>query len=125
MPLLKESLERERENKPIRTAVARLADASGVVGFATTDRDPIWGFAGVCIVDVYCHADFWHCGEGLLDKIEWPSARRYVAYCDIGWTAKEDVLRAAGFVQETTLKQWVPVDRAGTGFADVNIWVKG
>jgi len=122
VPLLKDELERRAKDEPVRTAAARLTESSGVVGVASTERDPVW--PGICVVDVFCHPEFWNCGEKLLNTIAWPDAHRYVAYCDVGWQAKEEVLSKAGFVQEATLKQWVPVDREVNDFVDVNLWVK-
>ena len=122
IPLLKDELERLEEGKAIRTSVAHVKETSSVVGVATIDRDPVW--PGTCVVDVFCHPEFWTHAGALLDQITWPDAHRYVAYCDVGWQEKETALGEAGFEREATLKHWVSVDRAATDFVDVNLWVK-
>ena len=122
IPVLRDELERQADDKSTRTVVARVSGRSSVVGFATTDRDPLW--PGTCVVDVFCHPNFWAHGSDLLNAMTWPNAHRYVAYCDAGWQEKESVLHEAGFQQAATLKHWVPVDRAATDWVDVNMWVK-
>lgn len=121
--LFRDELDRRANDKPTRTVIARINGRSTVVGFATTDRDPLW--PGTCMVDVFCHPNFWAHGIELLNEMSWPDARRYVAYCDAGWQEKEDVLRKAGFQQAAKFERWMPVDRAVTDWVDVNMWVKG
>ena len=120
IPLLKDELERLEEGKSVRTSVARVKETGAVVGMATTDRDPVW--PGTCIVDVFCHDDFWAHGDALLNTISWPGADRYVAYCDVGWREKEVVLETAGFEREAVLKRWISV--GGQEAVDVTLWVK-
>ncbi|MBT4138522.1 MAG: hypothetical protein HOE48_11440, partial [Candidatus Latescibacteria bacterium] len=93
-----------------------------VVGYAATNRDPLW--PNTCVVDLFCLPNFWDHTNDLLRTIHWPTADRYVSYCDEGWTEKEEALRAEGFQICATLPQWVTKGYDHTEKADINLWVK-
>ncbi|MFT5366237.1 MAG: GNAT superfamily N-acetyltransferase [Candidatus Latescibacterota bacterium] len=122
IPLLRSELERQAENQPPRTAILTQQETEAVVGYATTDRDPTW--PNTCVVDLFCLPNFWNQSPDLLHFINWPTADRYVSYCDAGWKEKEDALSNAGFQMCTTLPQWLNKSRTNTEKADVNVWVK-
>lgn len=121
MTMMREALDHEKGEKSARAAVLRIADRPAVAGLALWGMDATW--PNTCVVDVFCHPDFWNGGAALLSALDLPDADRYVAYCDVGWTAKEHVLATAGFKQVARLPNWVAQDRARTGCADVGMWV--
>ena len=104
----------------VQTAVLKQQETEAVLGVATWGLDAVW--PGQCLVDIYCHPEYWSWGDDLLAAIVLPKMHRYVAYCDVGFAAKEAVLEGAGFERVATLAGWVPVDRAETAFADVGVW---
>ena len=120
--LLRDELERITEDKPVRTAVLKQQGTEAVVGLATYDRDAVW--PGTCMVDVYCHPNFWGQAGNLLARIDLPKMHRYVVYCDVGFEEKEQVLAEAGYQRIATLGEWVPVGRAVSRFVDVGVWEK-
>ncbi len=122
MGLLREELDRVKEGNGTRTAILRLKDRPTVVGLAHWGMDAFWPHT--CVVDVFCHPDFWQNGATLLASLDLPGADRYVAYCDMGWAKKENALQAAGFERAARLDRWITKDRTKTGFVDVGVWVK-
>ena len=81
---------------------------------------PLWPDA--CLVDLYCHPDFWEEGAALLQALELPESHACLAYCDVGLQPKATVLTAAGFRCGATLNQRVAADRVQTGWVDVEVW---
>ena len=123
LPLLRDELEREMENRPVRTAVLVQPESGGMVGLATWGRDSLW--PGTCLVDVYCHPGFWGRAGDLLGAIALPAeSDRYVAYCDTTFAAKETVLEGAGFRKTAVHESRVAADREKTRFVDVGVWEK-
>lgn len=122
IPLLRNELERQADDQPPRTAILTQTETEAVVGYASTDRDPTW--PNTCVVDLFCLPHFWSQASDLLNFMHWPTADRYVAYCDAGWTEKENILSTAGFQICATLPNWLNKDRTQTKKIDVNIWVK-
>ncbi|MCZ6633582.1 MAG: hypothetical protein O7G87_09270 [bacterium] len=122
IPLLRDELERVEQDQGVRTAVLKQQETEAVVGIATYDRDAVW--PGTCLVDVYCHPNFWGQAGNLLSRIDLPEMHRYVVYCDAGFEAKEQVLTEAGYQRVATLEEWVPADRAVSRFVDVGVWEK-
>jgi GNAT superfamily N-acetyltransferase len=122
IPLLRNELERKAENLPPRTAMLIQQKTEAVVGYATTDRDPIW--PNTCIVDVFCLPNFWSQAPALLNVIHWPNADRYIAYCDVGWKEKEEALQNAGFQICATLPKWLAKGHTSNEQIDVNMWLK-
>lgn len=91
-----------------------------VVGLATWDWDPLW--PSTCVVEVYCHPDFWEEGGDLLAALPLPEAERYVAYSDTGCLEKGEVLHEAGFRPVGRHARRVALDRARTRLVDVSVW---
>jgi GNAT superfamily N-acetyltransferase len=120
--LLRSELEREAENQSPRTAILVQQETEAVLGYATTDRDPIW--PNTCVVDLFCLPNAWHRGNDLLNFINWPGADRYVSYCDAGWKAREDILDSAGFRPCATLPKWLAKNRTESEKIDINVWLK-
>jgi hypothetical protein len=122
IPLLRDELERIAGDKPVRTAVLKQQETEAVVGLATYSWDAVW--PGTCVVDVYCHPNFWGQAGDLLAHIDFPKMHRYVVYCDAGFEEKEQVLTKAGYQRVATLGEWAPADRAVSRFVDVGVWEK-
>lgn len=114
LPLLREA---DEGATPPRGMVLQNRATKAVVGLAAWGWHPIW--PETCLLDVYCHPNYWEQAGALLAALELPAARRYVAYGDAACPAKHHLLRAAGFEQTNTLSQWVSADAARSSFVDV------
>lgn len=114
-----EELRRER-GESLRARVLCLASTEAVVGLAMWDWDPLW--PSTCVVEVYCHPDFWEEGGALLAALPLPEAERYTAYSDTDGLEKGEVLRAAGFRPVGRHVRRVALDRARTRLVDVSVW---
>lgn len=121
IPLLRTERDRQTESLPPKTAILTQQETEAVVGFATTSPDPIW--PNTYLVDLFCLPTFWNQAHTLLNFMHWPKANRYVAYCDTGWKAKEDILDAAGFQKTTTLSHWL-TQNTTKKMTDITRWVK-
>jgi GNAT superfamily N-acetyltransferase len=120
LPLIRETLERREEGKPSRMMVLRHEESSAVTGVAMHSRDRLWPHT--CVVDLYCHPQFWDHGRSLLHSLSLPEADRYIAYCDLDFSEKEEILSSAGFVKNSVHEQRVAVNRAKTEYVDVGVW---
>jgi len=107
-------------NRPPRVKTLCSRETTAVVGLAAWDWHPLW--EDVCLVDVFCHPDYWHAGPDLLASLSLPEARRYVAYADADCDRKRELLQVAGFEQTMVLKDWVADSRAQTAFRDVAVY---
>jgi hypothetical protein len=90
-----------------------------VVGLAAWQWDAIW--PDTCIVDLYCHPDYWADGAQLLDALRLPQADRVIAYVDASDRAKVDLLMARNFQPIATLPNFVARDVAKTRMSDVTV----
>lgn len=120
--LMRTTLERQADNQPPQAAHLVQQETEATVGYVATNHDPLW--PNTCVVDLFCLPNFWNQANALLKSIHWPTADRYIAYCDAAWTQKEEALSAAGFQICTTLPQWVSKEYGSTEKTDVNIWTK-
>jgi hypothetical protein len=121
-PLLR-ALHRDKSKSgggPSQAFVLRKTDNGAVLGLATWAWDATW--PKVCVVDVYCHPDFWDRAGVLLGQLTLPDSIRIVAYADAGHDAKQEVLMAAGFRPVAELPQWVAHDAMRSGYRDVLIY---
>lgn len=122
LPLIRDGKKWRREGKKPHTQVLRNKQSTAVVGLATWDWDPLW--PDTCLVDVYCHPNYWEKAGNLLAALPLPDADRYLAYGDSGCRAKHNVLEAAGFRQTATFVKRIAVDKGKTDFANVLVWEK-
>ncbi len=120
LPLLQDGLERGASGCPPRAQALVQQATRAVLGWAMWSDHPLWPEA--CLVDLYCHPDFWDGGTALLEALEIPARHTRVAYCDAGLHPKAEVLRAAGFGCCATLSQRVAADRRQSGWVDVEVW---
>ncbi|MEZ4679254.1 MAG: hypothetical protein R2932_34050 [Caldilineaceae bacterium] len=90
---------------------------TAVVGLAAWSWHPIW--PDTCLVDCYCHPQYWNQAAELLDALELPAADRTVAYVDAGNDAKSMLFAQAGFKPVTTLPKWLAADPRQTKWVDV------
>ena len=120
LPLLQDQLERSANGLPPRALALVQQATRAVVGLAMWSDHPLWPDA--CLVDLYCHPDFWDAGTALLQALEIPARPTRVACCDAGLHPKAEVLRAAGFRCSATLSQRVAADRRESGRVDVEVW---
>lgn len=101
--------------------VLRAADGGAVLGMASWMPDPLWREASV--LDVYCHPQWWHRADDLLQALPLPS-NSLVAYADANFAAKVNALERAGFARQGSLPKWVAVDAARFTGADVAIYTR-
>jgi hypothetical protein len=104
-----------------RVRVLEAEESGAVVGIAAWGWEPHW--PKTCLVDVYCHPDFWRSADTLLASLELPQAERYVAYSDAS-SAKDAVLEEAGFSCTGVWEKRVALDHLRRRFADVSVWEK-
>jgi hypothetical protein len=95
---------------------------TAVVGFAMWSWHPFWPVT--CLVDVYCHSDYWDKAKELLEALELPETDRYLAYADVSCEAKQNVLQGAGFEQSAVLKNFVAKDWVRSSFVDAVLFEK-
>ena len=120
---------------PLQDAVARLATGrpprfkarcsrltTAVVGLAGWDWHPLW--EDVCLIDVFCHPEYWDEGRDLLASLSLPDAKRYVAYGDVNCGRKREVLLETGYEQTAVLRQWVAKNSLSTSFRDVSVYTR-
>ena len=122
MHLIEAEEQRREQGQPRRARVWCQTLTQAVVGLAMWDWDPLW--PSTCVVDVYCHPEFWKEGWSLLGALPLPVAERHVAYSDEGCPQKGEALRLAGFRQTVRHSERVAVDRARTRLVDVSVWEK-
>ncbi|MEM7127640.1 MAG: GNAT family N-acetyltransferase [Chloroflexota bacterium] len=92
-----------------------------VAGVASWMHDPLW--PDTCLVDLYCHVNFWSHGEQLLESLHIPSVSQYIAYGDPSCQAKNDILHQAGFTQTATLPHWL-IGRGYDSAVDLLLFTK-
>ncbi|NKB65849.1 MAG: GNAT family N-acetyltransferase [Candidatus Latescibacteria bacterium] len=119
LPLLMDDIERRQEGRPPRALALVQSQTRAVVGWAMWSDHPLWPDA--CLVDLYCHPDFWDGAAELVQKLELPDRHTCLAYGDTGLEAKATALSAAGFSRSATLKERV-CDRATGAWIDADVW---
>ena len=122
LPFIRDAMTRREDRKPACVKVLRRRGTTAVAGLAMWSFDRLW--PGSCVVDVYCHPDFWDRSCDLLGALRLPEADRYLAFCDAGFEPKATALSQAGFHPTVTYRQRVAGDRAGTVYVDVTVWEK-
>ena len=118
--LIQEEEQRREKGESARARVLCQTVSQAVVGFTMWDWDPLW--PSTCVVEVYCHPDFWDKGRELLGELALPRAERYVAYSDAECLEKGEVLRTVGFRSVGRHARRVATDRARTRLVDVTVW---
>jgi hypothetical protein len=81
---------------PGKVMVLRQSDSAALLGLATWDWHPLW--PGVCLVDIFCHPDYWDHAPPLLRSLQLPQFDRCIAYTDDASSPRSNVLRQAGFL---------------------------
>jgi hypothetical protein len=120
LPLLCDEQERQTSGEKPHTLVLQNEATTAVVGFTTWDWHPLWEHT--CLVDVYCHPDYWDRADYLLSSLSLPEAEHHIAYGDVVCEQKIKVLQEAGFKQTATLKRRVPRTRSKASFLDVALF---
>ena len=122
LPVVRGEESRRQTGEPPRSFVLESQTTDAVVGLAAWDWHPLWPH--ICLVDVFCHPDFWQEAPALLASLSLPDADRHIAYADPECSAKAEVLRTGGFRHTATLPERLPVDRIKTRFTDVLVFEK-
>jgi N-acetylglutamate synthase-like GNAT family acetyltransferase len=122
LPLLYDATLREQEHGLPRAKALRSVSSGAVLGLALWQWHPIW--PDVCLIDVYCHPDYWERAPELYQALTLPDAQRYLAYVDDGFMQKRDLLQSLGFHPTVTLKNYVATSALKNNFADVVVFEK-
>lgn len=118
--LLKEEKMAERSDGTTpRTIVLRHPTTEMVVGLAAWNEDPIW--PETCLVDLYCHPDYWDEAPRLWQSLTFPEMDRVIAYVDDSDRYKIDFFMAQGFTPIATLPNFVDRTVSGTNRVDVTV----
>lgn len=114
----------KRQKKEQSPAVLALVNptTTAVAGLAAWSWHPLWD--DVCLVDCYCHPNFWGQAQSLLGALQLPGERRTVAYIDSGNEAKAKLFSQAGFKSIVTLPKWLATNHHPSGGVDVEIYEK-
>jgi len=121
LPFIKQNQDRQADAET-QVFALQARKSGAVVGLAAWNWHPLW--KDVCVVDVYCHPNFWPQASRLLASLKLPPAASYVAYSDPQNPEKSSVLAGAGFKQTAVLKTHLALNIAKTGFTDVGYWEK-
>jgi len=122
LPLIMENVKRRTAGEPPRGMALVKPDTSAVVGLAVWSRDPLW--PDTCLVDVYCHPNFWTRAGDLFDSLKLPKDHRLLTYAEETCPAKREVLEAKGFKQTVVLPIRVAEDRKRSNWTDVMVYEK-
>jgi hypothetical protein len=122
LPLLYDAHLRQQANELPRAMALQSVTTGAVLGFALWKWHPIW--PDTCLIDVYCHPDYWERAPELYQALTLPDVHRYVAYVDAGFTQKIDLLRSLDFHATVTLKGYVPTSALKTQFVEVLVYEK-
>jgi GNAT superfamily N-acetyltransferase len=123
LSLLRDQERRRQEGQGPRAMALQSRGSTAVIGLAVWDWHPLWPDA--CLLDVYCHPNFWDRAGEMLDALKMPEeADRWLAFADTTCGDKMRVLRAAGFRRRATLKNWLAADRAKTACVDAVVFEK-
>jgi hypothetical protein len=122
LPLLRDGERRQEAGLKSRAVALYNQATTAVVGFAAWDWHPLW--EDTCLVDVFCHPDYWDEAGNLFKNLSLPDGARYIAYSDIDCNHKARVLLEAGFERTAVLKKRVPGTMAKTSFLDVELFEK-
>ncbi|MCX6045843.1 MAG: hypothetical protein NT075_12080 [Chloroflexi bacterium] len=117
LPVLVEAAEHQQANEPPTVLTLCNQATTAVVGLAAWSWHPLW--PDTCLVDCYCHPNYWQHAPGLLDALQLPPADRSLVYVDADHTAKLNLFAKAGFKAVTTLPKWIASDTAKKKWSDV------
>jgi hypothetical protein len=123
LPLLRDEKKRKKQSGDPHAMVLRNEGTTAVVGLTTWDWHPLW--EDTCLVDIFCHPDYWSEAGSLLKSLPLPEAERYIAYGDIDCKHKTKVLLDDDFRQTTILKRRVRRNMKRNVFLDVRVFEKG
>jgi hypothetical protein len=87
---------------------------------ATWDWHPIW--PDTCLLDIYCHPNYWDKARNLLAALSLPDVNSYLAYGDTDCKQKINLLLEAGFNQTATFKKRIPSYLTNASFIDVVLY---
>jgi len=122
LPLLRDGEKRQAVGGKPHAMVLRNQETTAVVGFAAWDWHPLW--EGTCLVDVYCHPNYWNEAGNLLNSLALPEGEHYLAYSDIDHRPKIKILQAEGFLQTAVIKRGVSRNTMKKSFLDVGVFEK-
>ncbi|MEO8611445.1 MAG: hypothetical protein ABI690_26340 [Chloroflexota bacterium] len=122
LPLLYDASLRQQEHEQPRAFALRSRTTGAMLGLALWGWHPIW--PDTCLIDCYCHPDYWERAPELIQALRLPDAQRYLAYADEGFTQKRDLLHSLGFHPTVTLKGYIPTSALKTDFVDALIFEK-
>lgn len=119
LPALLKEQKLAARNAPPQTWVLRHPHTAAVVGIAAWNEHPLW--PDTCLVDLYCHPDYWGEAERLWHALDVPQMARVITYVDDSDRYKIDLFMAQTFTPIATLPNFVARDTAGTTLVDVTV----
>jgi len=122
LPLFRAEKKRQAARVKPCAMVLRNQVTTAVVGFTAWDWHPLW--EGTCLVDVYCHPNYWDEAGNLLRSLSLPDAEQYLAYNDIDCRQKAKVLLDEDFLQTAVNKRRVSRAKLKTSFLDIDVFEK-
>jgi hypothetical protein len=118
--LLRSQEARQAKGELPRAQVLVNERTTAVLGLALWDWHPLW--PGVCLVDVYCHPNFWDRADELLSSLSTPAGSRWLAYADASFDVKCRALLRGSFKRTATLASRALRDKATGSFEDVAVF---
>lgn len=119
LPALLREAKRAARNQPPQTLVLRHPTTDAVVGIAAWNEHPLW--ADICLVDLYCHPNYWDEAARLWQALELPEMARVIAYVDDSDRYKIDFFMDQTFKPIATLPEFVARDVTGKTRVDVTV----
>jgi GNAT superfamily N-acetyltransferase len=122
LAMIQTNEQREMRGETPNTFALRSRASQAIVGVASLNWHPLWQSG--CLLDIYCHPDFWNNAPALLDALEFSPGTPVMAYADSTCPQKVDLLKQHGFTQQATLPKWIDVDTAKSVKADLIVLTK-
>lgn len=116
LPIIRQNSELSDQGQS-RAFVLQKPDTGTVVGMAAWSWDRM--LPSICVVDVYCHPNFWSRADELVAQLQLPEAEHIVAYVEPPFTTKFELLRSLGFREVAMLPRWIAGDALCSELIDV------
>lgn len=119
LPALVDAEQRQKDGQPPAVLALCNPDTQAVVGVSAWSWHPLWH--DTCLVDCYCHPNYWGQAAALLSALQLPTARQTIAYIDAGNATKATLFEKAGFTPVATLPNWLATGSDKTSRVDVTV----
>ncbi len=113
---------RERQGETPNTLVLRSRASQAIVGVASWTRHPLW--ESHCILDVYCHPDFWTSAPALIDALALPAGRAHHRLRGQHLSPEDRNADATRICAAGSAAELDPIDTARTATTDLIVLTK-